>query len=246
MIIWICPRLEGSEIGHFGKFYHLSLVLKALIVVTDCRVVPLGVKALLAKEGITNVTELDWWSTYHYLSSSGKTFEITFLPAKHWTARGLFDRNTCLWGSFAVKSTKHKFFFSGDTAYCSVFKAIGDTFGPFDFSAIAIGAYSPRWFMKDVHCNPEEAVKIHLDLRSKQSMGIHWGTFRLTEEDPVEPALELARARDLNKLTADQFFTTAQGETLLLGEKTKYDIAETHSDLYGHYLEELRNAPLIE
>ena len=80
-------------------------------------------------------------------------------------------------------SPSAKFFFSGDTAYDdALFKLIGSQFGPFDLSALAIGAYSPRWFMKHVHCNPDDALMIHRDLRSHQSIGIHWGTFILTEE----------------------------------------------------------------
>jgi N-acyl-phosphatidylethanolamine-hydrolysing phospholipase D len=205
--------------------------------------VPLGVKSILATIGITNCTELDWWSTYHYLSPSGKNFEITFTPTKHWTARGFFDRNTCLWGSYVIKGPKSRFFFSGDTAYCNVFKTIGENFGPFDFSAIAIGAYSPRWFMKDVHCNPEESVKIHLDLKSKQSMAIHWGTFPLTDEDPIEPPLELARIRDMHNLPMEEFFSIAQGETLLIGNKPESDLATLYNDLYGIYLEQLKNNP---
>jgi N-acyl-phosphatidylethanolamine-hydrolysing phospholipase D len=139
-----------------------------------------------------------------------------------------------------IKSKKHRFFFSGDTAYCPVFKVIGDNFGPFDFAAIAVGAYMPRWFMKDVHCTPEEAVKIHFDLKSKQSLGIHWGTFPLTEEDPIEPALELARARDAQMLPMEKFFTTIQGITMYPGETPKHDLATEHTELYGHYLEELK------
>ena len=86
-------------------------------------------------------------------------------------------------------------------------------YGPFDMAAIPIGAYKPRWFMKDVHCDPTEAVMIHKDLRSKKSMAIHWGTYPLAEEDPIEPALELARARDLFSLSTNDFFTMRHGET---------------------------------
>ena len=120
---------------------------------------------------------------------------------------------------------------------------IGDTFGPFDFSILSIGAYTPRWFMKDVHCDPEEAVQIHLDLKSKKSLAIHWGTFPLTVEDPIEPALELARVRDMRQIKVEQFFTTTQGLTMAISDPPKHDVAELHGDLYGHYLDTLRNAP---
>jgi len=198
--------------------------------------VPLGVKALLASEGITNCLEFNWWDS-HIIKSplTNKEVNITFTPAKHWTARGLLDRNTCLWGSFAVISSTCRFYFGGDTAYCNIFKQIGERFGPFDFSALPIGAYKPRDFMKDVHCNPAEAVQIHKDLQSKQSMAIHWGTFPLADEDFVEPALELARARDVAKVSKDSFFTIAHGDTQLMGEPARSDLASRRSDLMTIY-----------
>lgn len=208
------------------------------------RIVPLGVKDLLRTIGIDNVTELDWWNTYHHVAPTGSIMKIIFTPAKHWTSRTLWDRNKCLWGGFAVLGSKMKFYFTGDTAYCgTTFNMIGENFGPFDLAAIPIGAYSPRWFMKDVHCNPEEAVKIHKDLKSKKSFAIHWATFPLTDEDPIEPALELARARNLHNLSNDSFFTMAHGETLHMDELPNHDVATNRADLYIQYLQYLRNTP---
>ncbi len=204
----------------------------------------MGVKDLLKTIGIHNVTELDWWNTYHHVAPTGSIMKIIFTPAKHWTSRTLWDRNKCLWGGFAVLGSKMKFYFAGDTAYCgTTFNLIGENFGPFDLAAIPIGAYSPRWFMKDVHCNPEEAVKIHKEIKSKKSFAIHWATFPLTDEDPIEPALELARARNLHNLQNDEFFTMAHGETLHMDELPNYDVATNRSDLYVQYLQYLRNTP---
>lgn len=197
---------------------------------------------ILSAVGVNNVVELDWWDSYHHLTPSGTSIEVMFTPAKHWTSRSLWDRNTCLWGSFAILGREAKYFFGGDTAYCNVFKLIGENLGPFDMAAIPIGAYSPRWFMKDVHCNPEESVRIHQDLRAKQSFGIHWGTFPLTEEDPIEPALELARVRDLRNIPAKFFFTMAQGETAYLDHQPVHDVASMYDENYGHYLQILRAA----
>jgi N-acyl-phosphatidylethanolamine-hydrolysing phospholipase D len=203
-------------------------------------VVPLGVKALLRAEGITNCVELDWWQT-HTISCrgaqhAGKTVDIMFTPAKHWTARGLFDRNTMLWGSFAVLAPSSKFFFAGDTAYCDVFKTIGDHFGPFDLATIPIGAYKPRWFLKEVHCDPAEALQIHKDLRAKQSCAVHWGTFPLADEHVVEPALELARARAEINVPTQEFYTMAHGETLFVGEAPAHDFATKRPELLQQYL----------
>ena len=204
-------------------------------------VVPLGVKALLRAEGITNCVELDWWQTHTIPCPgggphAGKSVDIVFTPAKHWTARGLFDRNTMLWGSFAVLAPTSKFFFAGDTAYCDVFKTIGKHFGPFDLATIPIGAYKPRWFLKEVHCNPAEALQIHKDLQAKQSCALHWGTFPLADEHIVEPALELARARTEVNVPTQEFYTMAHGETLFVGEAPAHDFASKHPDLLQQYL----------
>ena len=196
---------------------------------------------MLASLGVTNCVELDWWQTHNYTApSTGANIEIVFTPAKHWTARSITDRNTCLWGSFAVLGKESRFFFTGDTAYCSVFKQIGAAFGPFDIAAIPIGAYLPRWFMRDVHCNPSEAVLIHQDLQARQSVAIHWGTFPMADEDAAEPALELARARDVRHVAAQDFFTMKHGETLTVGETPDLDFASNNSAIYGVYLDSLR------
>ena len=208
-------------------------------------IVPLGVKSLLKKIGINNCVELNWWQT-HTLKHSpslesttliSKNVEIVFTPAKHWSGRTLFDRNTALWGSFAVLTPSCKFFFAGDTSYCSIFKTIGKHFGPFDLAAIPIGAYKPRWFLKEVHCDPSEAIDIHNDLMAKQSIGIHWGTFPLADEDLQEPPLELARVRNLKNISVNDFFTMKHGETLLVGDSSSHDFATVNPTLYNSYLE---------
>lgn len=92
------------------------------------------------------------------------------------------DDNKSLWGSWVVKGPRFRFFFAGDTGYCDIFKEIGHFYGPFDVSAIPIGAYEPRFCMKHQHVNSTEAVKIHKDIKSKFSIGIHWGTFSISNE----------------------------------------------------------------
>ncbi len=137
---------------------------------------------------------------------------LTCAPAQHWSSRSPFDRNTRLWCSWAIHTKtmppprensflvnengsglqpqKLSFYFAGDTAYPKSFplhRQIGDRLGPFDLSAIPIGAYKPRFFMHDSHCDPGEALKIHKDIRSKKSVAIHWGTFPLANEPYDEP-----------------------------------------------------------
>ena len=172
-------------------------------------------------------------------TSTGKNIRIVFTPTKHWTARTPFDRNTSLWGSFAVLSDSCKFFFSGDTGYCDVFKTIGDLYGPFDVAALGVGAYKPRWFMKGVHMNPAEAVQVRQDLRCRQAIAMHWGTFPLADEDYLEPALELARARAEAGVSVDQFFTMAHGETVNVGECSSYDFATMQPKLMDAYMKHI-------
>lgn len=130
--------------------------------------------------GCENVVELDWWEENCVPEKGHVSF--VFTPAQHWSKRTLNDDNKSLWGGWAVIGPKHKFYYSGDTGYCPVFRDIGRNYGPFDACAIPIGAYEPRWFMRAQHVNPEEAVKIHQDVKSKFTIAIHWGTFALANE----------------------------------------------------------------
>ena len=124
-------------------------------------------------------------------------FTISCCPASHWGSRTMFDRNKRLWGSFALTAPHHRFFFCGDTGLPEtfpLFRQIGDAYGPFDLACIPIGAYEPAHYNKDAHINPEEAVRVHQDLMSRHSIGIHWGTFALGDEPFEEPPLRLKEA----------------------------------------------------
>jgi len=112
-----------------------------------------------------------------------------------------------------------KFYFGGDTGYCPAFKQIGDKYGPFTLAAIPIGAYEPREVLKCQHVDPEEAVQVHIDIKAKNSVGIHWGTFVLTGEYVLEPPKKLKEAAEKNKIPADSFFTLNIGETRVVTDK---------------------------
>ncbi len=178
-------------------------------------VVPLKLGAWLSKRGINHWVELDWWqSTGH----EGCLFHA--VPVQHFSGRGLKQNNT-LWAGWIIefpaqnKSTEaFKIFFAGDTGYSDDFAEIGRVHGPIDLSLIPIGAYEPRWFMKEVHVNPEEAVKIHLDVGSKKSIGMHWGSFILTDEAMDEPPKHLERAARKAGLSPDDFTVAQHGEAI--------------------------------
>ncbi|XP_032076642.1 N-acyl-phosphatidylethanolamine-hydrolyzing phospholipase D [Thamnophis elegans] len=173
--------------------------------------VPLGLLDWMRKYGCENVIELDWWGENCIPGRDAVTF--IFTPAQHWCKRTALDDNKVLWGSWSVVGPRNRFFFAGDTGYCVAFEEIGKRFGPFDLAAIPIGAYEPRWFIKCQHVNPEEAVRIHIDVRAKKSIGIHWGTFALANEYYLDPPVKLKEALERYGLQTEDFFVLNQGES---------------------------------
>ena len=139
------------------------------------------------------------------------------MPARHWSKRGLFDTNKSLWGAFAILGSK-KVYFAGDTGYSDHFTNAKKQFEYFDLSLIPIGAYEPRWFMKKAHMNPEESVVAHRDLNSNKSIGIHFGTFQLTNEKIDDPVKDLKKAMAEYKISNDDFLILGQGESYLLNQ----------------------------
>ncbi|UCD35940.1 MAG: MBL fold metallo-hydrolase, partial [Nitrospiraceae bacterium] len=173
--------------------------------------VPLGLKRWFARLGITNVIEMDWWDEY---AIDGMRLVAT--PMQHWGKRSPFTRNEHLWASWVILGDEFRFYFGGDTGYSPHFKETGERFGPFDLSALPIGAYEPRWFMKYHHINPDEAVQAHRDLRSKLSVAMHWGTFMLTDEPLDEPPVKLKAALQKQGIPEDEFLVLKHGETIIL------------------------------
>lgn len=207
------PKIDAVVISH-SHYDHLdyNTVMNLSKEQPDILfLVPLGLEKLLKGWGVKRVKELDWWET-HTIAGN----QITFVPAYHWSARTLTDRNKSLWGGWTLKSPDLNFYFSGDTGYSKDFDEIGKRLGPFDFSAIAVGAYEPRWFMKAQHVNPDEAVQIHKDVGSKHSMGIHWGTFELTDEPLDQPIGDLQTALGKHSMPKEEFELLAHGQTVNL------------------------------
>ena len=173
-------------------------------------VVPLGVDLWMQALGVQRVRRFDWWDRVDV-----EGVEVHMVPAQHWSQRTLVDRNQTLWGGWVVRAPGFTFFFAGDTGYSQDFADIGQRFGGVDLALIPVGAYGPRWFMKDQHVDPEEAVRIHQDVRARRSLGIHWGTFELTDESLDEPIGELPAALDRAGVAHDRFVLFRHGETRL-------------------------------
>ena len=153
--------------------------------------VPLGLAPFVRQRGARDALELDWWE-----ETRVGELAIGCTPARHFSSRGLGDRNRTLWCGWSVAAPARQVYFAGDTAYHPEFAAIADRFGPFHAALLPIGAYEPRWFMRSVHMNPEEAVRVYQDLergrppiagRVALMVAMHWGTFQLTDEPLDEP-----------------------------------------------------------
>jgi L-ascorbate metabolism protein UlaG (beta-lactamase superfamily) len=175
-------------------------------------VTPLRNGPLVRSAGIDRVEELDWWQ-------EGKlpSLPITLTPAQHFSARTPFNRNRALWGGFILVAGGARIFFAGDTAYAPFFRDIRRRLGPIALALVPIGAYEPRWFMKDVHMNPAEAVQAHIDLEASESVSMHFGTFQLTTEGIDEPVRALEAACRSANVPPARFRTLDFGESLRLG-----------------------------
>jgi len=172
---------------------------------------PLGNRRLLRSAGFREIEELDWWDR-----TLRTPMPVTLTPAQHFSARTPFDRNRALWGGFVLDLDGQRVLFAGDSGYAPHFREIRARLGPMALSLIPIGAYEPRWFMRDIHMNPDEAARAHLDLESARSIGMHFGTFQLTLEAIDEPITALAAARAEHGIADNAFVAPAFGESFRL------------------------------
>lgn len=188
------PAVDAVLISH-DHYDHLDMDTVVRLARTQRApfLVPLGVGAHLRTWRIPEhrIVELDW-----YESRRIGDLRITCTPARHFSGR-LFARNTTLWASWVIAGPRHRAFFGGDTGYTKSFTEIGVDHGPFDLTLLPIGAYHPAW--PDIHMNPEEAVRAHLDIAEADSgllVPIHWATFRLAPHPWSEPVERLLAAAD--------------------------------------------------
>jgi L-ascorbate metabolism protein UlaG (beta-lactamase superfamily) len=173
-------------------------------------VTSLGNRAFLAEFDIRAVDELDWWQS---VATAGA--DVILTPAQHWSSRGPRNRNRTLWGGFIVRASGRQVYFAGDTGYWTHFRQVRERLGRVDLALLPIGAYEPRWFMRDQHMNPDDAARAHLDLDAKVSVATHFGCFQLTDEGIDDPPLELASACERLGVSPDAFQVLETGETRL-------------------------------
>jgi len=212
------PGLEISQLpltdvillshNHYDHLDHGSL--RALAPGKDIYC-PLGVGRSLRGVGAQKVVELAWGE-----SAWVGEVRLVCMPAQHGSGRTPFDRNRSLWCGWMIEHGDQRAFFAGDTGYSPLFREIGNYFGSINLAMLPIGAYRPSWFMRPLHADPAEAVQMHLDLRAKQSVAMHWGAFLLADEPLGEPALLLRQARAAAGVSAEAFRLLGLGETLVV------------------------------
>ena len=203
------PKINTILISH-NHYDHLDTVtLKKFNNKKDIKIIcPLKLSPIFIDIGYTNVIELDW-----YEENKDNEFIFTAVPAYHWSRRLGQKRNSTLWNGYLINHKFKKIFFSGDTAYGTMFKEIGKKLGPFDLTIIPIGAYEPRKMMQSSHCTPEEAVEITSMLVSRNILGMHWGTIRLSAEDPWEPPKRFKKAALDRGYKENQIWELSIGQT---------------------------------
>ena len=214
------PPIHVVLVSH-GHYDHLDLTTLRRL---DERFVPrfvtgLGNKAFLEGKGLRRVDELDWWQSWQpgVIPGVDGDWKITFTPAQHWSARSARKRNTALWGGFWVEPMRGgapRVFFAADSGFGRHFNLIRERLGVPDLAYLPVGAYEPRWFMRQQHMNPEEAVQTHLVLGARRSVAMHFGTFQLTDEGIDEPAEALAKSLSAHQIAAADFRVPKFGETL--------------------------------
>lgn len=165
---------------------------------------PLGNEAVIRKDAPDlQVQTGDWWQKF----TLSDQVRATIVPAYHWSARSLGDRRFALWGGFVLDTPAGRIYSAGDTAWQDgkIFTEIRNRCGEPLVAVLPIGAYDPRWFMSTQHTDPAEAVQIAIDIGAQRLLGIHWGTFQLTDEpvnEPIELLDKAMRERNPPNLTA--------------------------------------------
>ena len=207
------PPIDVVLLSH-NHYDHLDVAtMRRLVARHDPLIVtPLGNDTLVRQIAPkARIVTGDWWDEQQL---PGVT--VTFVPAQHWSQRGINDRRMALWCGFHIRAGEHSVYFAGDTGYGdgSLFTAIRARLGSPDLALLPIGAYVPRWFMADQHTDPAEAVRIMLDLDARQAQAIHWGVFPLSDEGRDEPVFELGLALAAHGITAGRFRHDEPGAAL--------------------------------
>jgi L-ascorbate metabolism protein UlaG (beta-lactamase superfamily) len=193
-------------------------------------VMPLGNDAIV-RSAIpdANIITGDWNDRIQIASQ----LQVSITRCNHWSARSIGDRRMALWSGFWIQTSNGAVWFAGDTGYGdgAVFRDLYAQYGAPDLALIPIGAYEPRWFMSSQHVNPAEAVRIFQDIGARHALGIHWGTFQLTDEGRDAPAMELATALERAGVPAIRFRAAHPGAVYVFGSTSTRSSSPGNTDL---------------
>jgi L-ascorbate metabolism protein UlaG (beta-lactamase superfamily) len=208
------PPIDIALVSH-GHYDHLDIAtLSRLNAKFAPRVIaPLGNDAAMrSADGSIRVEAFDW----HHRVELGSDLAVTLVPTRHWSARGLFDRNKALWASFVLETPAGKLYIVCDSGYGdgSHFRRVAQAHGPLRLAILPIGAYEPRWFMQDQHMNPSDAVKALADCGAAQALAHHHGTFQLTDEAIDAPVIALAEALEAAQIPRERFAALKPGQVV--------------------------------
>ncbi len=208
------PPIDVALVSH-GHYDHLDLATLSRLAAkfSPRTITPLGNDVTMRSADDAIKTEpFDW----HDRVELGNGVAVTLVPTRHWSARGLFDRNRALWASFVLETPAGKIYIVSDSGYGegTHFRRVGQTHGPLRLAILPIGAYEPRWFMQDQHMNPSDAIKALADCGAEQALAHHHGTFQLTDEAIDAPVVGLHAALDEAKIPRERFVAPKPGQVV--------------------------------
>lgn len=206
------PRVDAVVISH-NHYDHLDAPTLRRLPRHTPVFVPAGLGRWFRRRRFTRVTELDWWE-----AAELDGVRLDFVPAHHWSKRSLTDTCRTLWGGWVLTEPGgRRVYFAGDTGYGHWFERIGRRYPGIGLALLPIGAYDPRWWLRDVHCDPEEAVQAAVDLGARRMAPMHWGTFVLSAEPVLEPLTRVRAAWERAGLERADLWDLPVGGSRVLG-----------------------------